>query len=60
MAATLAPMRETPETQPCAEDDGVRWLALLLLQAMVLIANGIRRRYGLSQGVRCHRCGHQQ
>jgi hypothetical protein len=39
-------------------DDGVRWLALLLLKVAVILANGVRARYGLSRGERCARCGH--
>lgn len=39
-------------------DDGVRWLALLLLKATVILVNGIRTRYGLGRGEKCPRCGH--
>lgn len=38
------------------EDDGVRWLALLLRQGLLLIVAGIERRYGL--GEKCPRPGH--
>lgn len=54
MAAT-APARGHDEQ---ASDDSVRWLALLLLKVAVILANGIRARYGLSRGERCARCGH--
>ena len=29
------------------QDDGVRWLALLIRQGLLLICKGIERRYGL-------------
>jgi hypothetical protein len=41
-----------------SEEDGVRWLALLLLKAAVILANGVRQRYALSKGERRPRCGH--
>jgi hypothetical protein len=40
--------RETPPaTEREAESDGVRWLALLLRQAALLLVAGIELRYGL-------------
>lgn len=41
-----------------SDDDGVRWLALLLLKVCVMLANDVRKRYGLSRGEKCPRCGH--
>ena len=38
-------------------DDGMRWLALLLLKVTVILGNEIRKRYGFSKGVECPRCG---
>jgi hypothetical protein len=35
-----------PPTEPRAEED-VRWLALLIRQALLLIVAGIEKRYGL-------------
>lgn len=32
-----------------AEDDSVKWLALLFRQAFLLIVSGIERRYGLKR-----------
>ncbi len=32
-----------------AGDDGVRWLALLIRQGLLLICSGIARRYGLNR-----------
>ncbi len=29
-----------------AEDDGVRWLAMLIRQGLLLIVRGIEKRYG--------------
>lgn len=40
------------------DDDGVRWLALALLRAVLGIANDIRHHYGLKRGEKCPRCGH--
>jgi hypothetical protein len=37
------------------DDDGVRWLALLIRQGLLLIVAGIEKRYGLRS--RCARCG---
>jgi hypothetical protein len=37
-----------PPTEPRAEED-VRWLALLIRQALLLIVAGIERRYGLAR-----------
>jgi hypothetical protein len=45
MSAAPAPTDER-EARP-AEDDGVRWLALLLRQGLKLIVAGIERRYGI-------------
>jgi hypothetical protein len=42
-------------TEP-PSDDGVRWLALLLLEGLMVIVAGIRRRYGLSAGAKCPKC----
>lgn len=39
-------------------DDGVRWLALLLLKAAMILVNGIRARYAISRAEKCPRCGH--
>lgn len=41
------------------DDDGVRWLALELLKVCVMLANAVRKRYGLSRGCRCPVCKHQ-
>ncbi len=49
---SVAPERSEPE------DDGVRWLALLLLKVAVILANGVRSRYQLARGEKCPRCGH--
>jgi hypothetical protein len=35
-----------PPTEPRAEED-VRWLALLIRQALLLVVAGIEKRYGL-------------
>ncbi len=52
--------RPAQEHPAIAQDDSddVLWLALLLLKMAVVLANGIRKRYGLSRGERCPRCGH--
>jgi hypothetical protein len=31
-------------------DDGVKWLALLLRQGLLLIVAGIEQRYGINRG----------
>lgn len=54
--AAITPIREDAARQ--AEDDGVRWLALLLLEAIMVLVRGIRGRYVLKHGEKCPRCGH--
>jgi hypothetical protein len=53
--AAITPIREEPAQRQ--DDDGVKWLALLLKVAVIL-GNGIRARYSLSRGEKCPRCGH--
>jgi hypothetical protein len=45
--AAITPMREDATQRQ--EDDGVRWLAMLLLKAALILANGVRARYSLSR-----------
>jgi hypothetical protein len=54
--AAVTPIREDEVQRQ--DDDGVRWLALLLLKVAVILGNGIRARYSLSRGERCPKCGH--
>jgi hypothetical protein len=54
--ASVTPVREDATQRQ--DDDGVRWLALLLLKVAVILGNGIRARYSLSRGERCPKCGH--
>jgi hypothetical protein len=54
--AAITPIREDAAQRQ--DDDGVRWLALLLLKVAVILANGIRARYSLNRGEKCPRCGH--
>jgi hypothetical protein len=35
--------------QQCQDDDGLRWLALLIRQGLLLIVCGIEARYGLKR-----------
>lgn len=44
--ASAAPER-TEVRESALDDDGVRWLALLIRQAFLLVVCGIERRYGL-------------
>jgi hypothetical protein len=53
--AAVTPIREDEVQRQ--DDDGVRWLAMLLKVAVIL-GNGIRARYSLSRGERCPKCGH--
>lgn len=44
---------------PSAESDGVKWLALLLRDAFLVITRGIEARYGIGDKRVCPRCGHR-
>jgi len=41
-----------PEPDAPQQDDGVRWLALLIRQGLLLITAGIEARYGMKRGGR--------
>jgi len=56
--AAAEEVEEEVSDQQRQDDDGVRWLALLLLKVAVILGNGIRARYALSRGERCPKCGH--
>ncbi len=47
--------RVTAHSEPAAEDDGVRWLALVIRQGLLLIVSGIEKRYGWRSGDRLSR-----
>ena len=46
---TATPTRPQPTTETPAEDDGVRWLALLLRRGVLVINGGIEQRYGIQR-----------
>ena len=49
-ARPLPPAAPEPDAPP--QDDGVRWLALLIRQGLLLIVVGIEVRFGLKRGGR--------
>ncbi len=52
MSAT-APERTETE----ARDDGVKWLAFLLRDGLLMIVRGIESRYAIHAKQECPRCG---
>ena len=48
---------ETAVDRVAAEDDGLRWLALLIREGFLVIVAGIERRFGMQRRHAWPRCG---
>jgi hypothetical protein len=55
--ATTAPTPLTPLVKDRTDDDGVKWLALLLRDALLMVVRGIDTRYQMKQKHDCPKCG---